>query len=258
MVPSIGKDLETMTTHKTFKRTVRSRMAKTGESYTAARHQLLRRTEPAATAESDAAAPATEATAAAEGPAPEATAATTPTSDAALRRATGRGYDDWFLLLDDVDARSWRHPEIAAWLRSEHAVAWWWAQTITVGYERARGLRAVHQVRGGYSVSVTRTIAADAADVLAAFTSEEIRRRWLPDAVLEPRPTRAAGTARFDWDVPPSRLVVYVDPKASTRTVLTVQHERLPDAGTAERLKAEWRERLTALRTMLEAPTPAD
>src|SRR5687768_18580528 len=34
---------KTMPTQKTFKRSVRARMTKTGEAYTAARHQLLRK-----------------------------------------------------------------------------------------------------------------------------------------------------------------------------------------------------------------------
>ena len=33
---------------------------------------------------------------------------------------------------------------------------------------------------------------------------------------------------------------------------LTVEHARLPDAGEADRMKAFWRERLTALKSQLE------
>ena len=40
------KDVETMPTQKTFKTRVRTRMSKTGESYTTARQQLLRKADP--------------------------------------------------------------------------------------------------------------------------------------------------------------------------------------------------------------------
>ncbi|MBA3234998.1 MAG: SRPBCC domain-containing protein [Chloroflexi bacterium] len=122
-----------------------------------------------------------------------------------------------------------------------------------MSYERARGLRARHQMTSGFAIAVTRTVDVRADRLLASFTEAEIRRRWLPDATLERRPTKAANTARFDWSEPTSRLVVTVTPKGPGRTTVTLQHERLPDGESADRLKAEWRQRLDALKSMLEA-----
>jgi uncharacterized protein YndB with AHSA1/START domain len=175
-----------------------------------------------------------------------------PTSDSAVIRATGQGHEAWFALLDGWGATDRAHPEIAAWLGAEHGVSGWWSQSITVAYERARGLRAQHEMRDGFQVGATRTIAADATVVLAAFTDEAIRGAWLPDAPMSPRPTRAAGTARFDWSDPPSRVVVHVTPKGEGRTSLSISHERLPDAEVAEELKARWREHLGVLKEMLD------
>jgi len=67
-----------MTRHKSFKRLVRSRMEKTGESYTAARASLLGAEEPKATER------------------PPLT-----TSEEAIRRRTGRGWEEWFDMLDE-------------------------------------------------------------------------------------------------------------------------------------------------------------
>ncbi len=72
-----------MTEHKSFKRLVRARMEKTGESYTATRAQLL----------------AGETTQ--EGDQP-----TLATSDDAIRQRTGRGWEEWFDLLDGWGAAS--------------------------------------------------------------------------------------------------------------------------------------------------------
>ena len=223
-----------MPTQKVFKGRVRARMTKTGESYTAARRQLLRK--------------ATE---------PEAPAETTQpddllTSDDAMVRGSGSGHEAWFALLDGWAATEHSHTEIARWLQETHDVGGWWAQTITVDYERARGMRGRHEMADGFSISVTRTIAVDAERALAAFTSPTVRHRWLPDAQMRQRPTRAALSARFDWSDPTSRVVVTVLPKGTDKTVVAVGHERLPDAETAERLKAAWREWLGVLKGVLE------
>jgi hypothetical protein len=230
----IEKEAETMPTQKTFKRRVRARMAKTGESYAAARHQLLRK----ATSASD------------PTPAPE--APDLPTSDDAAVRATGRRYDDWFRLLDAWGGTERRHPEIAHWLVSEHGVNGWWSQSITVAYERARGMRALHQMPDGFAVAATRTIAVGPERLLAAFTDDAARAKWLPGVAVRRRRTTAAGTARFDWPDPPSRLIVMVDPRGPGSSRVAIQHEKLADADAAAREKAAWRERLATLKSMLE------
>jgi hypothetical protein len=240
-----------MPTQKTFKSRVRARMTKTGEAYTTARQQLLRK------AESRAAAVAPEVPIAPESPAtPEAAdpepTVEFPTSEEAVVGATGRTYPAWFALLDRWGATARRHSEIAAWLAEEHGVAPWWRQSVTVAYERARGMRAVHQMTDGFSVAVTRTVAADPDAALLAFTDPAIRRSWLGDVPLEQRRTTAARVARFDWPEPPSRLVVQVLPKADGRSTIAIAHERLPDGNAAAHEKAAWRDRLAALKAILE------
>src|SRR3712207_5738140 len=108
-----------MTRQRSFKQLVRRRMEKTGESYTAARAMLL-------------------------DPAPGEPPALT-VSDEGIRRRTGRGWEEWFDLLDEWGAGERRHAEIARWVAEEHGVDGWSAQSVTVSYERARGGRAVGQ-----------------------------------------------------------------------------------------------------------------
>ena len=98
-------------------------------------------------------------------------------------------------------------------------------------------------MRDGFSISVTRTVAADAERSLAAFTDAAIRRRWLPERPDAPAADSGRScTARFDWSDPPSRLVVNVAPKGAGKALVAVAHEKLPDAEAAERFKARWRE----------------
>jgi uncharacterized protein YndB with AHSA1/START domain len=237
---------KTMPTQKTFKRSVRARMTKTGESYTAARHQLLRKpAEP----HPDTAMPtaATEAHPAAPDPT-EAFGV----SDEAMVRATGKPHAAWFAILDGWGATTHTHTEIATWLHDAQGVPPWWTQSVTVAYERARGMRSRHQMADGFSIGASRTVAADPDRLLAAFTDVAIRTQWLPDTDMRQRPTKARLSLRFDWQDPPSRVVVTAVSKGAGKTTVGVSHEQLPDADVAERLKVAWRGWLGALKEQLE------
>ena len=220
-----------MTTQKTFKQRVRARSAKTGESYTAARAQLLRK---------------------ADAP-PADSQALTGMSDAAMERGSGKRIGEWLEILDAWGASERRHPEIARWLVAEHGIGGWWAQSVTVGYERARGLRAVNERPSGYEVSASRTIRASAGAISDAFTDESVRATWLPDAPISVRTANRGRSARFDWADPTSLVGFSLFPKGEGRTQIGLAHQKLPDAETAGRLKLMWRERLSALKELLEA-----
>lgn len=218
-----------MTTQKTLKRRVRTRATRTGESYTTARAQVLRKGEPAP---------------------PDAIELTGMTDDA-LRRGSGKRIAEWLEILDAWGAIGHTHAEIARWLAFEHGIGGWWAQSVTVGYERARGIRARHQVAAGYSVSVTRTMEVGPDRIKEALTDASLRSAWLPDALMRPRATTRGGSLRFDWDDPPSRIVVLLAAKGDGKTQVTLTHEKLPDAYAVERMKPMWRERLGALKELL-------
>ena len=241
VVEPTEKDVETMPTQKIFKQRVRARMTKTGESYTAARRQLLPKAPDAG--DPVAAAPKTE----------QPDADVFVVADEAMQRATGKVHADWFALLDAWGGTTHTHTEIARWLSEAHGVPPWWTQSVTVSYERARGMRARHQMRDGFSVSATKTIATTPERALKAFTDARIRKRWLPAADMRQRPTRAVLAARFDWSDPPSRVVAGVAAKGADKSLVFVTHEQIPDAESGERLKRAWRESLIGLKALLES-----
>lgn len=212
-----------MTEQKSLKRNVRRRMAKTGERYTTARAQLLRSLEPGGVSED------------------------------AVAKATGRKPEGWFAELDAWGARERTHGEIARHLNQVLGVDGWWAQNVTVAYERARGLRDVGQrADGTYSATATRTISATADRAFDHFESGELRSLWLPEGLLSVRTATKARSARFDWLGGDSRVVVGFEPKGERRCVVSLEHERLPDAGAREQMKAFWREQLSELKALLE------
>lgn len=175
------------------------------------------------------------------------------TSGEAVRRATGRERDDWFGLLDAWGAADRAHGEIAAWLMGEHGVDNWWSQTLTVDYEQARGLRAPGGRRDGmFEVSASKTVAVPVERLFAAFVDAELRERWLPGAELRERTSQPGRSARFDWEDGGTRIVVGFSAKGEHKSHAAVLHERLPDAEAAATAKAYWRERMAALKALLE------
>ena len=210
-----------MTERKSFKKRVRDRMDKTGERYMAARRHV------------------------AEDEEPDAETLAGLTSDETLASRTGRPWAEWFALLDKWGAAEKPHGEIARHLAEEQGVPGWWAQQVTVGYERARGLRAPNQRRGGgYDVSASKTVNVPVERLYEAFLALD-----LPLTVRTTRPNRSA---RFDWEDGTTRVIVDFTAKGETKSTVALAHERLPSAEEAERAKTAWRERLSALKAELE------
>jgi uncharacterized protein YndB with AHSA1/START domain len=230
-----------MTRERSFKRLVRARMNKTGESYTAARAVLLAAADvPAAASDRRAERPVLA------------------TSDTEIRRRTGRGWEEWFDLLDGWSADTLAHREVARrvadLLEIEPLV--WEAQAVTYSYERARGLRVVGQRSDGFAITASKTIAVPAEAVFEAVVEPTRRAAWLPDGGLSERTSTRPTSARFDWGDGRSRVHVVVDAKGPAKTTLTVEHRRLRDAAQAGEMKAFWRQRLSALKARLEAGEP--
>lgn len=243
-----------MTVQKSLKRRVRARMVKTGERYAAARRQLLGTAEPTAPEADVAEASAESADAEAASQPPAEAGVELGTSSEALQRRTGRGWEEWFSVLDAWGAAERKHPEIATYLRDELGVDGWWAQNITVGYERARGLRAVGQLTDGFAASASKTVAAPVDRLFEAFVDPQQRAGWLPDGGLEVSSSTPGKSVRAAWAFragAAGRLDAYLTAKGPTRSSVAIQVRRLPDAATAEQQKAFWKERLAALAALL-------
>jgi uncharacterized protein YndB with AHSA1/START domain len=220
-----------MTTQRSFKLLVRTRMAKTGESYTAARAQLLSADEPEA---------------------PERPRLAT--SDENIRARTGRGWEEWFDLLDEWGAADRTHREVARWLAEQQGAVplAWNVQAVVGSYELARGLRQVGEHDDGFMATVSKTVAVPVDRLYAAFADEALRARWLPDGNLRERTALPPKSVRFDWGDGATRVNVFFTPKGDANSTASVQHSRLADGGEAERMKAFWRERVSALKAELE------
>lgn len=170
-----------------------------------------------------------------------------------LAAATGKNWDEWLEVLDQAGAAKRTHTEIARWLTDDQGVPGWWAQSITVGYERARGLREPGQRADGWSVTASKTIDVPVETAFQAFEVDSIRERWLPGAELHLRTATAPRSARYDWGDGSTRLIVGFESLGAGKCRVALEHEKLPDSQVAERMKPWWRDRIEELKTLLES-----
>ena len=174
-------------------------------------------------------------------------------SDKAVQAKTGKTWAQWFSTLDAAGARKMSHKEIVAHLSSKHKVGPWWRQMVTVGYEQARGMRALHQKPGGYEISVSKTIPVSVSALYRAWQDEGIRRRWLTEKSLAIRRSTANKSMRVTWSDLQTRVDVNFYPRGSTKSQVVVQHGKLKDSKAADGMKVYWSKTLDRLKEVLEA-----
>ena len=227
-----------MPQQKDFKRLVRTRMEKTGESYTAARAALLAKSAPKPP----------------KAAAPKARwAELAGMSDDAVKAKTGRTWAQWVTALDDAGAWTWTHRDIAKHVNATYdEVSAWWAQTVTVGYERIRGLREVGQRRGGsFDANKSRTYAVDVSTLYRMFSDARRRKRWLGDGLVKIRTSKVDTSMRLDWEGGTRVSLTFLE-KGPGKSSVQVQHSLLKSKSDVDATKQAWHARLDALRDALK------
>ncbi len=174
-------------------------------------------------------------------------------SDAVLETRTGCTWERWVKALDRVQAYTWSHREIAAHVREKYEIPGWWAQGVTVGYERIKGLRAVGQRRdGSFAATKSRTFAVPLVRLYRAFHDARTRARWLPNVRLTVRAATRGKSMRITWPDRTSVAVAFTS-KGPAKSEVAVQHEKLANRAAAARVKQYWTERLDDLQALLAA-----
>jgi hypothetical protein len=221
---------------KDRKRIIRARMKKTGESYTAARAHVLSRTT------SDRpAAPARD------------LAALAGMKDDVIAARTGRSWREWERALDSDGAQAMPHGDIASIVHKKYQVGDWWAQSVTVGYERIKGLRERGQRRNGtYEITKSRTFSVPVKVLFDAWAKDTARRRWLEKVDAVVRTKKASKSMRLGW--PDGTLVVVgFIAKGRGKSAVALAHTKLRDRTAAAKAREYWSGRLDALGSHLNA-----
>ena len=238
-----------MTRARALKQVIRARAAKTGERYTTARRHVLASLKLAKSARPE---PAVAAP-----PTPAAKTRSKGMSDDAFRKRTGHGLEHWFALLDKFGGVEKGHTASARYLNEEHGVDGWYAQGITVAYERARGVRVANQrTNGVYEVSVSKVLTGTTGDVVKWLSDAKLRRRWTGDVDAKLADALAAsldgagakgivvradglGRHRYKWGK--TTVQLYLTPKPGGKVTFVATHMKLADAEAVETSRAQWR-----------------
>ena len=173
-------------------------------------------------------------------------------SSDAVQAKTGKGWAEWFKLLDKAGAVEMNHTAIAAHLHDKLGCSGWWSQMIAVGYEQERGLRVKFQkCDGDFSGSASKTVAVPLADLYAAWTDAKLRRRWLPGAKFTVTTATPNKSIRMVWD-DGTRVEANFLAKGTGKSQVAVEHRKLADVDAVAKAKEFWKAALERLKEMLE------
>jgi uncharacterized protein YndB with AHSA1/START domain len=197
-------------------------------------------------------------------------------SDEAVMEATGRSWEEWVALLDEEGAGELSHKEIAELLITRGFIDrddGWWAQSVTVGYEYAKGRRVKGQTAdAGFQLGVQRTLPVQPSRLWQFLTSAEGLAVWLGEGIKALRMEKGAtyrsadGTQgeirtvypgeklRLTWQLPgwenESTLQLYLMDKGE-KTALRFHQEKLTGPEQRAEMKEHWQEVLRRIKAAI-------
>lgn len=178
-------------------------------------------------------------------------------TDDSILEHTGHTWETWVGLIDAGPGREAGHTAIAAWLHTEHAVDAWWAQGVTVGYERITGLRLPGQMPdGSFSVSRSRVLALDRDVARELLLDDSARADLFPgfDTVLRSKPaSKALRFALARAGEPLGTILFSTDLLPDGRLRLGVTHDGVASFDEGQQWKLFWAEWLAAVQAAVAA-----
>lgn len=172
-------------------------------------------------------------------------------SNAAVSAKTGKNWSEWFAILDAVNAGAMLHQEIVKFIKANFKISTWWQQMIAVNYEEARGLREKYQKRYGFEISRSKSINVNIRRLFNVWIDEDRRKTWLRQQVQIQR-FIPFNSLTATWLENHSKLDVKIYEKGYNKSLIIIQHNKLPDSLEAARMKEFWSEKLDYLKKILE------
>jgi hypothetical protein len=173
-------------------------------------------------------------------------------SNEAVQNATGKVWKEWFSILDREHSTSKSHKEIASWLSEHFDISGWWAQMVTVQYERERGLRKVHEKKDGFEASKSKTFHRQIKKVFEAWIKPEKRKLWLESPDFDIRISTENKSIRISWP-DETNVAVYFTAKGAEKTQVSIQHNKLPKQSDVNKRKAYWQKQINSLSDYLSS-----
>ena len=164
-----------------------------------------------------------------------------------IEKATARQWDDWLRFLMESGADQLDHPGIASLVERELGQSVdnpaWWAQSITVAFERAIGRRLPgQQPDGSFQVSVSKSTQLGMHELAGtwkrfAATDDEVL------AMLSSEPRTSGTKKRLSWRAKGSEeisLLVTSEPKPNGAAAIRVQVDGIATPEAREAVRMGW------------------
>lgn len=187
----------------------------------------------------------------------------------AVKKGTGKSWDEWFEIIDREGGEKMTHKEIVQMLYDEEYIkSGWWCQSVTVGYEYKKGRRILGQTTEGFQVGVQKIFPISKEDLWKLLTSKEGVKTWLGEVSdyslskgykfktkdeVEGEVTVLKENSHFrmKWKLKSwkdySTLQVRIMPKGENKASLTFHHEKLKGPKERKLMKSLWTQVLEKL-----------
>lgn len=166
---------------------------------------------------------------------------------------TGKTMEEWFVHFDKKGAKKCKHEEIFNLVSKTKGLenfGQWNQNLLTTSYEWNRGLKERGEKADGFEISVSKTINVPVNKLYAALIDDKLRKKWLGEKIVF-RKTTENKSARITWSDGETSLSVDFYVKGESKSQIVVQHLKLPDSRTAEKMKAYWGEALKKMSDVL-------
>ncbi|MGH8655623.1 MAG: hypothetical protein ACREYE_27140 [Gammaproteobacteria bacterium] len=174
-----------------------------------------------------------------------------PCSDATVKEATKRDWQEWCLLLDARGASKLSHTDLARLVAKLHDAGGWWSQAVAVGYERLRGKRELFgRSDGTFTANVSKILSAESSEIYKRIFNDRMRNKWAP-VRLEVRSATPYNTIRFN-SKDGAKVAAFLQVKPNGKTSIVVEIAKLPSSEAVALVKEQWKTGLQKLAQALE------
>ena len=194
-----------------------------------------------------------------------------PLTNEACKAATGKTMEEWFEVLDGLsDPKIGRRDRVHHIYEATDKDAWW-ASTLAVEYEAAKGQKEKDGRLKGYFICSTKTLNVPVESAYNAWTSPNALANWFGDVKLDLKDggelvdsdgnratfkrIRENKDLRFTWigaDGEESLVDVSFADKGNGKTGLLINHDRIQTRAEADGIRRAWSEALDKMKAYLE------
>ena len=168
-------------------------------------------------------------------------------SEEAVKKSTGKSWNEWFLLLNKAGAKKLEHKAIAEMLHKKHGLSGWWSQMVTVQYEQEIKGRKMHEKPEGFQISKSKTFPFSLPKIFSAVQFPSQRKNWLKNFEFTITKSTKNKSISGKWDGGKTNIEFQFYLKDNTKTQLVIQHSKISSGKETEKLKTFWKTNLENL-----------